>query len=136
MNANKIISTLILLMIPLLSISQEENSKDLLFNNVLELYKVSKQEENLFILATEQKEIIKDKDSIIERMLAERKEYELLQSILNERIQNKDKYIEQLEKVSKKRNISVIGFAGYGLITDFKFSPVIGVGIGIEILRL
>ena len=123
-------------MIPLLSICQEESSKDSLFNNALELYKVAKQEENLFILASEQKEIIKDKDSVIERLIAEREQQDYLNSLLNERLSNKDKYIEQLEKVSKKRNISVIGFAGYGLISEFKLSPVIGVGIGIEIFRL
>lgn len=123
-------------MIPLLSICQEESSKDSLFNNAIELYKVAKQEENLFILASEQQEIIKDKDSVIERLLAEREQQDYLNSLLNERIANKDKYIEQLEKVSKKRNISVIGFAGYGLISEFKFSPVIGVGIGIEIFKL
>lgn len=123
-------------MIPLLSICQEKNSKDSLFNNALELYKVAKQEENLFILASELKEIINDKDSVIERLLSEREQQDYLNSLLNERISNKDKYIEQLEKVSKKRNISLIGFAGYGLISEFKFSPVIGVGIGIEIFRL
>lgn len=122
-------------MIPLLSICQEESSKDLIFNNALELYKVAKQEENLFILASELKEVINDKDSVIERLLAEREQQDYLNNLLNERISNKDKYIEQLEKVYKKRNISVIGFAGYGLISEFKFSPVIGVGIGIEIFR-
>lgn len=123
-------------MIPLLSICQEESSKDSLFNNAIELYKVAKQEESLFILASELREVIKDKDSVIERLLAEREQQDYLNSLLNERISNKDKYIEQLEKVSKKRNISVVGFAGYGLISEFKFSPVIGVGIGIEIFRL
>lgn len=119
-----------------MSICQEESSKDSIFNNALELYKVAKQEENLFILASELKEVINDKDSVIERLIAEREQQDYLNSLLNERIANKDKYIEQLEKVSKKRNISVIGFAGYGLISEFKFSPVIGVGIGIEIFRL
>lgn len=132
-------------MIHFLGLSQNENTKNencndelknALLENTVNLYKIIMQEENLYNLAKEQKEIIKDKDSVIERLLAEREQQDYLNSLLNERISNKDKYIEQLEKVSKKRNISVIGFAGYGMISEFKFSPVIGVGIGIEIFKL
>lgn len=118
-------------LIPFLGLSQEENLKEELLNNTVDLYKIIKQEENLYYLAKEQQKLLKESDLIIKELLSEIEQLKEIRLLDEERFRLKDEIIEQ----QKKRRISIIGYSGFGY--DFvKIRPQIGIGIGIELFRL
>lgn len=111
--------------------SQEESLKEELLNNTVDLYKIIKQEENLYYLAKEQQKLLRESDLIIKELLSEIEQLKEIRLLDEERFKLKDEIIEQ----QKKRRISIIGYSGFGY--DFvNVRPQIGIGIGIELFRL